>query len=64
LHEILQSLAVVFLILIDPSSSDTLLEVYQIPRDAWAKEIEDIKPKLLQEDKSPAHEPTVTEEKV
>ena len=32
----------------DPSGNEVMLEVFQFPRDTWVKEIEDIKPKLMQ----------------
>lgn len=37
---------------LDPSSFETVLEVYHLPRDTWNKEIEDIKPKLVKSNSS------------
>lgn len=37
---------------LDPSSFDSVLDIYHLPRDTWNKEIEDIKPILVKSDVS------------
>lgn len=41
----------------DPSSNETMFEVYQLPRDTWGKEMEDVKNKLIQAEESKVQEP-------
>lgn len=46
---------------VDPSTNDTMLEVYHLPRDTWMKEIEDIKVKISQVDELKSNDATVAQ---
>lgn len=43
-------------ITLDPSTYESVLEVYHLPRDIWSKEMESLKSKLLKTDVAAAHE--------